>query len=58
MSIRVPYTWGMPEGTKTTIRLPDEIHDALKRIAADQDRSFNAQLVRALREWLASQPRP
>jgi hypothetical protein len=40
------------------LRLPPDMHAALKRIAEDQDRSLNAQIIRALREWLAQQRAP
>ena len=32
------------------IRIPDEVYAPLARIAAEQDRSLNAQIVRCLRE--------
>jgi hypothetical protein len=35
-----------------TLRLPTELLDRLRQVADDQDRSLNAQVVRALREWL------
>ena len=38
-----------------TLRAPDELLDRLRQIADAEDRSLNAQIVRALREWLAQQ---
>jgi hypothetical protein len=38
--------------TPLTLRLPTELLDRLRLVADDQDRSLNAQVVRALREWL------
>lgn len=35
------------------VRLPPDMHAALKEIAEAGDRSLNRQIVRALREWLA-----
>jgi hypothetical protein len=43
--------------TPLTLRLPTELLDRLREVADEQDRSLNAQVVRALREWLErSQP--
>ncbi|MGQ4267821.1 FitA-like ribbon-helix-helix domain-containing protein [Nocardiopsis changdeensis] len=33
-----------------TLRLPDELHAELKRIAQEQDRSLHAQILRILRQ--------
>jgi predicted transcriptional regulator len=38
--------------TTLTLRLPTELLERLRRIAIEQDRSLNAQLVRALRAWV------
>lgn len=38
-----------------SIRLPGAVYNALDAIATREDRYLNAQIVRALREWLASQ---
>lgn len=40
------------------LRLAPELHARLKGIAQAEDRSLNAQITRALREWLAEQERP
>ncbi len=38
--------------TPLTLRLPTELLERLRQVADEQDRSLNAQVVRALREWL------
>lgn len=38
-----------------TIRLPRNLHAALKRVAQDQDRSLNAQIVRYLAQGVRSE---
>jgi hypothetical protein len=38
--------------TALTLRLPTELLDRLRKVADEQDRSLNAQVVRALREWM------
>ena len=40
----------MDETTTTTIRLPGSILQALRELAASNDRSLNAEIVRVLRE--------
>ena len=40
----------MERRVTTTIRLPGELHDQVKRIADEEDRPFNSQIVRWLRE--------
>jgi hypothetical protein len=35
-----------------TVRLPTTLLERLRRVADEQDRSLNAQVVRAMREWL------
>lgn len=42
--------------TALTLRLPTELLDRLRQVADEQDRSLNAQVVRALREWLERYP--
>ena len=42
---------------QTQIRLPADLHQALLDIAAEEERSFNGQLVHALRSWLSLQPK-
>ncbi|MGI9146023.1 MAG: YlcI/YnfO family protein [Chloroflexota bacterium] len=41
--------------TAITLRVPTELLDRLRDVAEQQDRSLNAQVVRALREWVAKQ---
>lgn len=36
----------------TTVTLPDELHGALKRVAADEHRSANATIVVAVEEYV------
>jgi hypothetical protein len=38
--------------TPLTLRLPTTLLERLRRVADEQDRSLNAQVVRAMREWL------
>jgi len=38
--------------TPLTLRLPTRLLERLRRVAEEQDRSLNAQVVRAMREWL------
>jgi hypothetical protein len=40
----------MERRVMTTLRLPEELHEQLKRIADEEDRPFNSQVVRWLRE--------
>jgi predicted transcriptional regulator len=39
--------------TKLTIRLPTEIAELMRRLAARHDRSLNGEIVWALREYIA-----
>lgn len=41
----------MPD-KKVTLRLEESVHDRLALVAKHEDRSFTAQINRALREWL------
>lgn len=45
----------VPEGDSITlsIRMPGGIYNDLSRIADAEDRNLNAQIVRALREWVS-----
>jgi hypothetical protein len=38
--------------TPLTLRVPTTLLERLRRVADEQDRSLNAQIVRAVREWL------
>jgi len=38
---------------RITLRLPDDLHDEFVEIANKKDRSLNAQIIRALRYYLA-----
>lgn len=38
----------------TSLRLPGWLYNDLNTISNEEDRSINAQMVRALREWVAS----
>ena len=42
---------------RVLLRVPPDVHAALKEVAQAEDRSLNAQINRALREWLAAQKR-
>lgn len=44
------------DDVRLMLRLSAEAHEALKKLAEQGDRSLNAQINRALREWLAQQP--
>ena len=46
---------GRPRKEETTVvslRIPKSLHQLIREIAIDEDRSLNGQIVRALREWL------
>jgi hypothetical protein len=43
--------------TRITIRFPRQVADAIKRLAAENDRSINSEVVRAVREYIARQRR-
>jgi hypothetical protein len=43
--------------TRITIRFPRQVADAIKQLAADNDRSINSEVVRAVREYIARQKR-
>ena len=43
--------------TPITLRLPSALLEQLRRIAEDQDRSLNAQIVRELREAMERRSR-
>ena len=38
--------------TPLTLRVPTTLLERVRRVADEQDRSLNAQIVRAVREWL------
>jgi hypothetical protein len=42
---------------RITLRMPAEVAEQMKQSAHANDRSFNGEIVRALREYLANQPR-
>jgi hypothetical protein len=43
--------------TRITIRFPRQVADAIKQMAAENDRSINSEVVRAVREYIARQRR-
>jgi predicted transcriptional regulator len=43
--------------TRITIRCPRPVADAIKQLAAQNDRSINSEVVRAVREYIARQRR-
>lgn len=43
--------------TRITIRFPRQVADAIKRLAVENDRSINSEVVRAVREYIARQRR-
>ena len=43
--------------TRITIRFPRQMADAIKQLAAENDRSINSEVVRAVREYIARQRR-
>lgn len=53
----MPRPKAKPAGEKTVmfgLRLPQSLHEAIKKVADEEDRSINGQIVRALKEWLRS----
>ncbi len=44
-----------PEEVKITLRVPVEVAETMKRLARENDRSLNGELVRAIREYIARQ---
>lgn len=40
-----------PRSTRSTIRIPTELVEMLRRLAKQHDRSLNGEIVRALREY-------
>jgi hypothetical protein len=40
---------------RITLRMPADIAEGVKQSAQENDRSFNGEIVRALREYLAKQ---
>ena len=51
------YAGDVANEVRVLLRLAPELHAELKEIAQAEDRSINAQIGRALREWLAEQKR-
>ena len=43
--------------TRITIRFPRQVADAIKRLAAANDRSINSEVVHAVRDYSARQQR-
>lgn len=43
--------------TRITIRFPRQVADAIKRLATENDRSINSEVVRAVREYIVRQRR-
>ena len=43
--------------TRLTIRFLRQVADAIKQLAAENDRSINSEVVRAVREYIARQRR-
>lgn len=55
------YNPGMSEkkaDEAVTIRFPLEVYAELKALAAREERSFNRQVILALREWLQQRATP
>jgi predicted HicB family RNase H-like nuclease len=44
------------ETIKITVRLPEDLHEALVRMAAGDDRSLNSLLISLLRKAVESEP--
>lgn len=42
----------MTEQIQVNIRFPSDVHDQIKKLAASQERSFNGQIIWALRQHL------
>jgi hypothetical protein len=55
--LAVVYIGGVVGEVKLMLRLPPELHAAIKEAAQAEDRSLNAQITRVLREWVAEQER-
>ena len=45
------------EEVKITLRMPADVAEDMKQSAQENDRSLNGEIVRALREYLASRKR-
>jgi hypothetical protein len=45
------------DDTRITLRFPRQVADAIKKMAAEDDRSINSEVVRAVREYIARQRR-
>jgi len=41
--------------TRITIRFPSDLVEAIKKLAKENDRSINTEVVRAVREYVARQ---
>jgi len=47
----------MSDEVKTQLRLPGDLHEAIKRLAEQELRSLNAQIITLLREAMAARAR-
>ncbi|MGH2514558.1 MAG: Arc family DNA-binding protein [Ktedonobacterales bacterium] len=45
------------EDVKITLRVPADVAETMKRLARENDRSLNGELVRAIREYITRQHR-
>jgi hypothetical protein len=57
MALENNYTDAMENEVRITFRLPQEVADAMRRLAEDHDRSLNGEVVWALRQYIRSQER-
>lgn len=46
------YTCGMEKRVATTLRLPDDLMEEIRLIAADEERALNTQILRFIRAGL------
>lgn len=46
-----PHTATARNGPTVSIRFPEDLHELFKKIAVREERSFNSQVVYALRQW-------
>jgi hypothetical protein len=49
--------WEVVQLDPLSLRVPADLLDCLKEIARAEDRTLNAQVVRALREWIEAAER-
>lgn len=46
-----PHTAAARSGPTVSIRFPEDLHELFKKITVREERSFNSQVIYALRQW-------